>query len=76
MLFPVFPILLILMAIASFVWYQHTDNDMFWVLAASSAVIGLVWGLIMMPWTVQLLALLIVMGLRPPLLRTRKINIK
>ena len=75
MLFPLFPILLLVMAIASLLWYQQTDNDMFWVLAASSAVIGLIWGLVMTPWTVQLVALLLLLGIRTPLLRPVKVNV-
>jgi hypothetical protein len=76
MLFPLFPLLLLVLAIASILWYQQTNNDIFWVLAASSAVMGLIWGLVMTPWVVQLMVLLVLLGIRKPLLRPIKINIK
>lgn len=76
MLFPLFPILLLVMAIASLLWYQQTDNDMFWVLAASSAMIGLIWIFVMSPWAVQIMVLLGVLGIRTPLFRAININVK
>ncbi len=75
MLLFMFPLLLLITSIWSLFWYQKTDNDIFGVLGASSAAIGLIWGLMMAHWSINLLGLLVLLCLRFPTLRTIQVNI-
>ena len=53
-----FPLLLLVTAIASIVIYLRTDNDIFALLAVGMSVSCLIWGLVIAHWSVHLLALL------------------
>ena len=53
-----FPLLLLVTAIASIIVYLRTDNDIFALLAVGMSVICLIWGLVIAHWSVHLLALL------------------
>ena len=53
-----FPILLLVTAIASIIIYLRTDNDIFALLAVGMSVCCLIWGLVIAHWSVHLLALL------------------
>ena len=75
MLIYLFPLLLLVMAIASLCWYQQTGNDMFWALAASSAIIALIWGLVIVHWSIQLIGLLLLLRLRMPLLNSIQVKV-
>lgn len=68
MMLPLFPLLLLVTAIASGIWYQKTDNDIFGVLAVGGAAICLIWGLVIAHWSINLLGLLLLFKLRMPLL--------
>ena len=53
-----FPLLLLVTAIASIIVYLRTDNDIFALLAVGMSVTCLIWGLVIAHWSVHLLALL------------------
>ena len=53
-----FPLLLLVTAIASIVIYLRTDNDIFALLAVGMSVSCLIWGLVIAHWSVHILALL------------------
>lgn len=69
MMLPVFPLLLLITSIASGFWYQKTNNDIFGVLAVASAVVCLIWGLVIAHWLIHLLGLLLLVKLSNPLLK-------
>lgn len=53
-----FPILLLVSAIASIVIYLRTENDIFALLAVGMSIACLIWGLVIVHWSIHLLALL------------------
>ena len=61
-----FPILLLISAIASIVIYLRTDNDIFALLAVGMSVACLIWGLVVVHWSVHLLALLALLFIKKP----------
>ena len=61
-----FPLLLLVTAIASIVIYLRTDNDIFALLAVGMSVSCLIWGLVIAHWSVHLLALLAVLFIGRP----------
>ena len=62
-----FPILLLVTAIASIVVYLRTDNDIFGLLAVGMSVSCLIWGLVIAHWSVHLLALFALLFIGKPL---------
>lgn len=52
-----FPLLLLVTALASIVIYLRTANDIFALLGAGMAVICLIWGLVIAHWSIHVLAL-------------------
>lgn len=76
MMLPLFPLLLLITSIWSILWYQKTDNDIFGVLGATSAVIGLIWGLVIAHWSINLIGLLVLLFFRSSLFNvvTVKVN--
>ncbi len=62
-----FPILLLVTAIASIVVYLRTDNDIFGLLAVGMSVSCLIWGLAIAHWSVHLLALFALLFIGKPL---------
>jgi hypothetical protein len=70
-----FPILWSIVAAVSIIWYQRTANDIFWVLAVASAVIGLIWVLVIAHWSIQLLGLLLLLKARSPIMRVVQVKI-
>jgi hypothetical protein len=75
MMLLIFPVLLIVIAVGSFIWYQQADNDIFRALAITSAIIGIVWVLVLAHWSIQLLSLLILLKLRFPLASPIRVNV-
>lgn len=63
MFLPLFPVLLIVMAVASLLWYRQSQNDIFWALGILTAVTGLAWGIVILHWSVQLIALVLLLAL-------------
>lgn len=61
-----FPLLLLVTAIASIVVYLRSNNDIFALLAVGMSVICLIWGLVIAHWSVHLLALLALMFVGRP----------
>ena len=57
----IFPILLFAITIGSFYTYQRTNHDIYGVLALASAVVCLMWGLVVAHWLVHLLILVILL---------------
>jgi hypothetical protein len=66
MLSPLFPLLFLMLSLASLLWYQKTDNDIFKALAVSSFVFAIIWGLILVHWSIHLLGLLLILKFRSP----------
>ncbi|MEL7010015.1 MAG: hypothetical protein AAFR62_08450 [Cyanobacteria bacterium J06629_2] len=52
-----FPILLLVTALASIVIYLRTDNDIFALLAVGMSIACFIWGLVIAHWSLHLLAL-------------------
>ena len=65
MTIPIFPILLFLTAVGSIILYQRTALDIFKVLAAGTAIVCLIWGLVIAHWTIHLLSLIVLLKLNP-----------
>ena len=61
-----FPILLLVTAIANIVIYLRTDNDIFALLAVGMSLACLIWGLVIAHWSIHLLALLAVLFIGRP----------
>ncbi|MGK7944419.1 MAG: hypothetical protein AB4058_08110 [Microcystaceae cyanobacterium] len=75
MMLSLFPLLLLITAIWSIIWYQKTNNDIFGVLGTTSAVIGLVWGLVIAHWSINLIGLVLLLFFRSSLLNTLTIKV-
>ena len=61
-----FPILLLIAAVANIVIYLRTDNDIFALLAVGMSIACLIWGLVIAHWSIHLLALLAVLFIGRP----------
>lgn len=61
MMFPVFSLLLLSVALCSILLYQRTSHELWRVLAAGTAVVCLIWGLAIAHWSVNLLGLLVLL---------------
>ena len=61
-----FPILLFITAVISLLLYLRTANDIFALLAVGMTITCLIWGLIMVHWSIHLLALLALLFLGKP----------
>ena len=67
MMLPIFPILFLLTSLGSIILYLRTAHDMFAVLAVITAIVCLIYGLVMAHWSVHLLALLALLVIRKPI---------
>jgi lipopolysaccharide export LptBFGC system permease protein LptF len=75
MMFPIFPLLLLLTALFSIYLYQRSANEVYRVLGASLAVVCLVWGFAVAHWSVLLFCLLLLVKPNPiPLLQRITLN--
>ena len=74
MILPIFPILLLLTALGSVFLYQCTDLDIFKVLAVGTAIICLVWGLVIAHWSIHLLSLIVLLKFKSPVLKTVQVQ--
>lgn len=75
MMFPVFPLLLLFTALVSIYLYQRSYNEVYRVLAASLAVVCLVWGFAVAHWSVLLFCLLLLLKPNPlPLMQRITLN--
>ncbi|TRU84939.1 MAG: hypothetical protein EWV76_01580 [Microcystis novacekii Mn_MB_F_20050700_S1] len=63
---PLFPLLLLLLSFLSLLWHQKTDNDIFKALAVSSLIFAIIWGLVLVHWSIHLLGLLLLLKFRTP----------
>ena len=61
-----FPLLLLVTAIASVVIYLRTDNDIFALLAVGMSISCLIWGLVIAHWSIHILALLALLFIGRP----------
>ena len=61
-----FPLLLLITAIASIFVYLRSNNDIFALLAVGMSVTCLIWGLVIAHWSIHLLALLALMFVGRP----------
>lgn len=62
-----FPILLLVTAVASIVIYLRTNNDIFALLAVGMSISCLIWGLVLAHWSIHLLALFALLFLGRPI---------
>ncbi len=70
-----FLLLLLLLSITSGLWYKHTDNDIFAVLAVACIAACLFWGLVLAHWSINLLGLLVLLRFKSPILGWAKVKI-
>ncbi len=70
-----FPLLLFATSFWSFLWYQKSHNDIFGVLSVTSAIAGLIWGLIVVHWSINLLGLFLLLLFRSSLFNPLSIKI-
>ncbi|XLQ11323.1 MAG: hypothetical protein KPI85_07445 [cyanobacterium endosymbiont of Epithemia adnata isolate EadnSB Bon19] len=75
MMLPVFPLLFFIISIGSILWYQRTDNDIFGVLAAASALTCLIWGLIIAHWSIHLVSLIMLLRFGSPVFNAIQVNV-
>lgn len=75
MMLPIFPLLLLVTSIGSALWYQRTDNDIFGVLAAASALACLIWGLVIAHWSIHLVSLIILLRFRAPIFSAIQVKV-
>jgi hypothetical protein len=64
MTLPLFPILLLVVAIVNIVWYQRASHELSQVLAAGGAIVCLVWGFAIAHWSILLLGLFFLLKFR------------
>ncbi len=75
MMLAIFPLLLLVTSIGSILWYQRTDNDIFWVLAVASALAGIIWGLVIAHWSIHLISLIVLLKFRTPILSAIQVKV-
>lgn len=76
MMLSVFLVLLLLTALGSTVLYLRTGHDIFQVLAAGTALVCLIWGLVIAHWTIHLLSLVVLLKFKAPVMRLARVQIK
>ncbi|BDA40269.1 hypothetical protein CPARK_000110600 [cyanobacterium endosymbiont of Braarudosphaera bigelowii] len=59
MIFYVFPFLFFVISIGSILRYQRTNNDIFGVLAFATALVSIIWSLVISHWLIHILSLII-----------------
>lgn len=75
MMLPIFPLLFLLTSLGSLLWYQRTDNDIFGVLAAASALACVIWGLVISHWLIHILSLIVLLKFRTPILSAIQVKV-
>ena len=66
MMLPIFLVLLLVTALGSLVLYLRTAHDIFAVLATGTAIVCLIWGLVIAHWSIHLLALFALLLIKNP----------
>jgi len=61
MMLPVFPLLLLSIAIGSILLYQRVSHELWRVLAAGTAIVCLIWGFAIAHWSIHLLSLVVLL---------------
>ena len=74
MIFYVFPLLFFIIFIGSILRYQRTSNDIFGVLAFSSALVFVVWSLVISHWLIHVLSLIILLSFKTSIFNFVKIR--
>jgi membrane-anchored glycerophosphoryl diester phosphodiesterase (GDPDase) len=72
---PIFPLLLLALALSSLLWYQNTKNDIYQALAISSLVFTVLWALVLVHWTIHILSLIVLFLLTSPALNFARVPI-
>ncbi|MEM8778737.1 MAG: hypothetical protein AAGF26_07685 [Cyanobacteria bacterium P01_G01_bin.49] len=75
MMLLIFPLLFLLTSLGSVLWYQHTDNDIFGVLAVASALAFVIWGLVISHWLIHILSLIILLKFTTPIFSAIQVKI-
>jgi hypothetical protein len=75
MMISIFPLLLLITALISIFLYQYTNQEIHLVLAVFSAIICLLWGLMIAHWSIHLLSLLALFCFRTPVFQNKTVNI-
>ncbi|WP_232214612.1 hypothetical protein [Rubidibacter lacunae] len=60
------PIVLLILAFGSTLWYQRTANDIYRALAVSLTLPGLIWGFAIAHWSIHLFGLLLLLRFTRP----------
>lgn len=69
MILPMFPILLIVTALGSVFLYLRTSHEIYGVLAIGTAIVCLIWGLVVAHWSIHVVTLLLLFKFKSPLLK-------
>lgn len=64
MTLPLFPIVLLVVALINIFWYQRSAHELSKVLAAGAAIVCLVWGFAIAHWSIHLVGLLLLFKFR------------
>ncbi|WP_026079696.1 hypothetical protein [Spirulina subsalsa] len=64
MMLPVFPLLLLFLALANIWIYQRSTNELTRVLTVATAAVCLIWGFAIAHWSIHLLSLLLLFKYR------------
>jgi hypothetical protein len=64
MMFPLFPLALLIIALGSIFAYQKSSNELTRMLAAGAAVVCLIWGFAIAHWSIHLLCLVLLLNLK------------
>ncbi len=65
----VFLILFLTTTIGSLILYQKTNQDIYRVLAVFTAVVCIIWGLVIAHWAIHILSLIAIVVLGEPLMK-------
>lgn len=63
MMLPILPLLFLVTSLGSIILYLRTAHDIFGILAVGSAIVCLIWGLVIAHWSVHLLVLIVLLSL-------------
>ena len=65
----IFLILFLTITIGSFRLYQKTRQDIYRVLAISTAIVCIIWGLVIAHWSIHILTLIAIVLLNEPIMK-------
>lgn len=66
MMLPILAILFLVTSLGSVLLYQRTDNEIYKILAIATAIVCIVWGLVVAHWSIHIFALLALLLIKKP----------